>query len=64
MNVSSTVGSALTSATNSGGSVHQAVALAAFKSALQSQAAVLQLFEQAVVPPPSSGRGQVVNISA
>jgi hypothetical protein len=64
MNVSSTVSTALTSATNSGGSVHQTVALAAFKSALQSQAAVLQLFEDAVVPPASSGRGQNVNISA
>ena len=64
MNVSSTVSSALTSAATSGGSVHQAVAVAAFKSALQSQASVLQLFEQAVVPPASSGRGQVVNTSA
>ncbi len=65
MNVSSTVSSALTSATDSGGSVHQAVALAAFRSSLQSQAALLQLFDPATaVPPPSSGRGQTVNISA
>ena len=64
MNVSSIVSGALEASTTSGGSVHQAVALAAFKSALQSQAVLLQLFDPATaVPPPSSGRGQNLNIA-
>ena len=64
MNISSTVSGALTSAVGSGGGIHQVVALAAFKSALQQQAALLQLFEAATVPPPaSSGRGQAVDIA-
>lgn len=62
MNVSSTVSAAFESST--AGSVHQAVALAAFKSALQSQAVLLKLFDPATaVPPPSTGRGQTLNIS-
>jgi hypothetical protein len=64
MNVSSTVSGALESAVTGGASVHQAVALAAFKSALQSQAVLLQLFDPATaVPPPSTGRGQNLNIT-
>jgi hypothetical protein len=64
MNVSSTVSGALESATISGASVHQVVALAAFKSALQSQAVLLQLFDPSTsVPPPSTGRGQSLNIA-
>lgn len=62
--VSSTVSGALTSAIDSGGGIHQVVALAAFKSALQQQASLLQLFDPATaVPPPSSGRGQNLNIA-
>jgi hypothetical protein len=63
MDVSSTVAGALTSATASGGTVQQVVALAAFKSALQQQAALLELFDPAnAVPPPSAGRGQNLDI--
>ncbi len=62
MDVSPVVSGALESSNAS--SVHQAAALAAFRSALQSQAALLQLFDPATaVPPPSSGRGQTLNIS-
>jgi hypothetical protein len=64
MNVSSVVTGALESSNTGGASVQQAAALAAFRSALQSQAALLQLFDPATaVPPPSSGRGQNLNIS-
>lgn len=64
MNVSSTVSGALTSAIDSGGTVHQVAAMAAFKSSLQQQASLLQLFDPAkAVPPPSSGRGQNVDVS-
>jgi len=64
MNVSSTVSGALESSNAVAGSVQQVAALAAFRSALQSQAALLQLFDPATaVPPPSSGRGQNLNIS-
>lgn len=64
MEVSSTVGGALTSAVASGGTIHQVVALAAFKSALQQQASLLQLFDPATaVPPPSSGRGQNLDVA-
>ncbi len=62
MDVSSVISGALESSNAS--SVQQAAALAAFRSALQSQAALLQLFDPATaVPPASSGRGQNLNIS-
>lgn len=65
MAISPTVGNSVASAAESGSSVKTAVAVAAFKSAMQSQAAVLQLFDPAnAVPPLESGRGQNVNTAA
>jgi hypothetical protein len=65
MDVSSVVSGAVSSAVESGSGVKQTLALAAMKSAQQSQASILQLFNPATaVPSPSSGRGQNVNISA
>lgn len=64
MDVSPAISGALESSNATAGSVQEAAALAAFRSALQSQAVLLQLFDPATtVPSPSSGRGQNLNIS-
>ena len=64
MDVSTSVG-ALTSAVSSGGGIQETLAATALKSAEQEQASVLQLFNPATaVPPPESGRGQHLNITA
>jgi len=62
MDVSSVVSGAFASAADSGSGVKQTLAIAAMKSAEQSQVAILQLFNSA--PSPDSGRGQNVNTSA
>jgi hypothetical protein len=65
MGVSSVAIGAASSAIESGSGVQQQLAVTALKSAEKSQAAILQLFNPATaVPPPASGRGQNVNISA
>ena len=61
MDVSPVVSSAVES---SDGGPKQQLAIIAMKSAEQSQAALLQLFNPATaVPSPDTGRGQNLNIS-
>ncbi len=65
MDVSSVVSGALSSAIESCSGVAQQLAVTALKSAEKSQTAILQLFNPATaVPPPETGRGQNLNISA
>ena len=55
---------AVASAVNAFSSSQSALSVVALKTAEKEQASVLQLFNPAnAVPPPSSGRGQNLNIS-
>jgi hypothetical protein len=63
MDVSPISTSTVSSAMGAGDDVKSQLAIVAMKAAQQSQAALLQLFQNAT-PSADTGRGQNVNISA